>query len=130
MSLPPRCNLSKAEAPALWIALALESMLLPTATLSKTTKQTALSVEIVKKHPGPVQVTRRVKVNVPGKHFPQLTAAEQAADYEGTAVEFCERHSFPRHLKARYNAKFRPNVAKQVAAVATNGSAAASGSAK
>ena len=41
-------------------------MLLPLATTApKATKQTALSVEIIKQHPGLVQVTRRVKVRVP-----------------------------------------------------------------
>ena len=44
-------------------------------------------------HPGPVQVTHRVRVLVPGKHFPNLTAAEQADFYFGTAVEHKERHS-------------------------------------
>ena len=53
-----------------------------------TTTQTALAVEVIKQYAGPVQVQRRVMVNVPGKHFPQLQAAEQAADYPGTAVEF------------------------------------------
>ena len=35
-------------------------------------------VSAIKQHPGPQQVTRRVKVKVPGKHFPALQAAEQA----------------------------------------------------
>ena len=39
-------------------------------------------------------------VDVPGKHFPQLTGAEQNASYAGTAVEFTERHTFARHVKA------------------------------
>ena len=39
-------------------------------------------------------------VDVPGKHFPQLTGAEQNASYAGTAVEFTERHTFVRHGKA------------------------------
>ena len=38
------------------------------------TRQSALSVEVVKQYPGPVQVTRRVRVMVPGKHFPQLAS--------------------------------------------------------
>ena len=33
------------------------------------------------------------RVDVPGKHFPQLTGAEQNASYTGTAVEFTERHA-------------------------------------
>ena len=41
-------------------------MSLPLATTApKATKQTALSAEIIKQHPGLVQVTRRVKVRVP-----------------------------------------------------------------
>ena len=48
-------------------------------------------VTAIKQHPGPVQVSRNVKVKVPGKHFTQLTPTEQAADYDGTAVEFRER---------------------------------------
>ena len=37
-------------------------------------------------------------VDVPGKHFPQLTGAEQNASYAGTAVEFTERHMFARYM--------------------------------
>ena len=57
-------------------------------------------VTAIKQHPGPVQVSRSVKVKVPGKHFPQLSAGEQAAEYDGTAVEYRERYSFARHVKA------------------------------
>ena len=57
-------------------------------------------VSAIKQHPGPQQVTRRVKVKVPGKHFPNLQAAEQAQSYWGEAVEHKERHGFPRHIKA------------------------------
>ena len=37
-------------------------------------------VTAIKQYPGPVQVTRRVKVKVPGKHFPQLSLAEQSEE--------------------------------------------------
>ena len=38
---------------------------------------------------------------MPGKHFPQLTPAEQANVYEAEAVEYdAERHKFTQHLKA------------------------------
>ena len=57
-------------------------------------------VETIKQHPGAVQVTRAVKVDVPGKHFPTLQTAEQKQMYSGTAVEYSERHQFDRHLKA------------------------------
>ena len=57
-------------------------------------------VETIKQHPGAVQVTHAVKVDVPGKHFPTLQTAEQKQMYSGTAVEYSERHQFDRHLKA------------------------------
>ena len=69
------------------------------ALLGHTTKMNEFVV-VIKQHPGLQQVTRRVKVKVPGKHFPALQAAEQATDYWGQAVEYKERHSFPRHAKA------------------------------
>ena len=62
--------------------------------------QPELAVERIKQYPGHVQAARKVKVQVPGKHFPGLTAAEQKAFYEGTAIEFTERHSFATHSKA------------------------------
>ena len=57
-------------------------------------------VQAIKQYPGQQQVDRRVKVNVPGRHFPQLTGAEQKKDYEGEAVEYRERQRFERHTKA------------------------------
>ena len=57
-------------------------------------------VQSIKQYPGQQQVDRSVKVKVPGKHFPQLQASEQAAMYWGTAVEFRQRQKFPRHAKA------------------------------
>ena len=70
----------------------------PTSTQS-TTLQT-MGMDVIKQYPGPLPVSRAVKVDVPGKHFPQLTGAEQNASYPGTAVEFTERHTFVRHGKA------------------------------
>ena len=61
-------------------------------------------VERIRQHPGQQQVDRAVKVDVPGKHFPQLQAAEQKIDYAGTAVEYAERHKFSIHRKAWGNA--------------------------
>ena len=55
-------------------------------------RQEQMLVDHIRQHPGPVQVTRRMKVRVPGKHFPGLAATEQAAFYDGTAVESAERH--------------------------------------
>ena len=64
----------------------------------------------IRQHPGPVQVTRRVKVQVPGKHFPQLSAAEQAVAYWGTAIEYKERHAFAVHRKAWGGARTGPGI--------------------
>lgn len=44
---------------------------------AKATKQTVLSVDVVKQYPGQRQVDRRVMVNIPGKLFLQLTGAER-----------------------------------------------------
>ena len=81
-----------------------------TAAAPKTTKQTALSVDVVKQYPGQLQVDRRVVVNIPGKFFPQLTGAEQAAFYPGEPVEFKERHKFGTHVKAWGNAHTGPGL--------------------
>ena len=40
-------------------------------------EQQALDVERIRQYPGRMQVERRVKLKVPGKHFPALTPAEQ-----------------------------------------------------
>ena len=68
----------------------------------KATQQQTLNhqIERIKQYPGQQQVDRAVKVDVPGKHFPQLTTAEQKLDYEGTAVEHGQRHAFGLHRKA------------------------------
>ena len=72
--------------------------------------QAPLSVEVIKQHPGPVQAERAVKVLVPGKHFPALQPSEQKVNYEGTAVEFKERHTFARHSKAWGAAQTGPGI--------------------
>ena len=51
----------------------------PTST-QNTTLQT-MGMDVIKQYPGPLTVSRAVKVDVPGKHFPQLTGAEQNASY-------------------------------------------------
>ena len=63
-------------------------------------QQATLEVEIVKQYCGLQTVSRRVRVQVPGKHFPALQPAEKREQYWGEAVEFAERHDFPRHLQA------------------------------
>ena len=72
--------------------------------------QQALGFERIKQHPGPVQVQRKVLVNVPGKHFPGLSSAEQAQFYEGQACEYAERHKFSQHLKAWGGAHTGPGI--------------------
>ena len=47
---------------------------------------------------------------MPGKHFPQLQPAEQKVDYEGTAVDFAERHQFAQHAKAWGAAHKSPGI--------------------
>jgi hypothetical protein len=52
--------------------------------------QGLLDVERIRQYLSQIQVARRVKVQVPGKHFPPLTAAEQKQFFEGTAVDYSE----------------------------------------
>ena len=72
--------------------------------------QQSLEVERIRQHPGQQQVSRAVKVSVPGKHFPQLEAAEQKIDYSVTAMEFRERYPFERHAKAWGAAHTGPGI--------------------
>ena len=72
--------------------------------------QGTLEVERIRQYPGQIQVVRRVQVRVPGKHFPSLTAAEQKQFFDGTAVEFAERHKFAQHLKAWGSAHTGPGI--------------------
>ena len=62
--------------------------------------QQTLEVERIKQYPGPQQAQRAVVVQVPGKHFPNLSAPEQRVVYEGTAMEYAERHKFAQHQQA------------------------------
>ena len=56
--------------------------------------QTTLGIRIIKQYPGRLQADRKVKVKVPGKHFPGLSTAElQKEFYEGTAVEYVHRRA-------------------------------------
>ena len=74
------------------------------------TTQSALQVDVIKQYGGLVTIQRRVKVKVPGKHFPQLQPAEQKVEYEGEAIEFVERHVFPKHVKAWGAAHTGPGI--------------------
>ena len=62
-----------------------------TSSAQNTTLQST-GMDVIKQYPGPLTVSRAVKVDVPGKHFPQLTGAEQNASYAGTAVEFTVKY--------------------------------------
>ena len=73
---------------------------LPMASATDKFVQNKMSVEVIRQYAGPVQVTRRVWVRVPGKHFPGLQATEQKEFFKGTAVESKDKHKFHRHLKA------------------------------
>ena len=94
----------------------------------------------IKQHPGQIQVTRRVKVNVPGKHFPGLSPAEQLLFYEGrscrvqgAALHYNWKYSFLRptvkEIIERYNKKFRPTVHTKLVASGAAVAAAAAASA-
>ena len=64
----------------------------------------------IRQHPGEIQVQRRVKVDVPGKHFTGLRGAEAAASYSCTAVEYRERYQLERHQKGWGAAHTRPGT--------------------
>ena len=53
----------------------------PLLMASSTPQITASFGTPIRQFAGQVQVTRRVKVKVPGKHFSGLSAAEQKLDY-------------------------------------------------
>jgi len=57
-------------------------------------------VEPIKQYPGQQQVERAVIVDVSGKHFTFLTAADKKKSYKATAVEYRERYAFDRHNTA------------------------------
>ena len=62
---------------------------------AKKSGQTSLTVERIKhEYSGLVTVQRKVPVQVPGKMFAGLTAAEQKEFYWCTPVETTERHKF------------------------------------
>ena len=73
--------------------------------------QAQLEVERIRQYPCQIQAVRiKVKVQVPGKHFSQLTAAEQRLLFEGTAAEFAERHKFAQHHKGWGSAHTGPGI--------------------
>ena len=72
--------------------------------------QQSLDFERIKQYPGLQQVERAVKVKVPGKHFPALNPAEKKENYEGTAMEYTERHKFLQHVTGWGNAHTGPGI--------------------
>ena len=77
---------------------------------TSTPQITASFGEPIKQYAGQVQVTRNVKVECPGKHFPGLSAHEQKLDYWVTAMEFRDRYVFQRHNKAWGAAHTGPGI--------------------
>jgi hypothetical protein len=75
-----------------------------------TQQITSLFGAPVKQYPGQIQVTRRVKVQAPGKHFTGLTQSEQTKSYWATAVEYRERYQFERHTKGWGAAHTGPGI--------------------
>ena len=84
-----------------------------TSSAQHTTLQ-SMGMDVIKQYPGPLTVSRAVKLAsrpAPGQAlFPHLTGAEQNASYTGTAIEFTERHTFARHLKAWGAAHTGPGI--------------------
>jgi hypothetical protein len=83
---------------------------MPPATLKVTQQITDVFGAPIKQYPGQSQVTRGVRVKVPGTHFIGLTKAEQQVDYWVCAMEFRERHVFQSHAKAWGQAHTGPGI--------------------
>jgi hypothetical protein len=121
--LVPRCPAGSLHLGKIYISVYTESSTLtescdagaptaarPLSLMPPPAVQPTLDVERIKQYPGQLQVDRRVMINAPGKFFPQLVPTDQAKDYPGEAVEFKERHSFPRHVKAWGGAHTGPGI--------------------
>ena len=96
-------------------------------------------MEHIKQHPGAVQVTRSVYVNVPGKHFPNLSAAEEAGSAGPVLIACMVKVHYNctyiylrptvKQVIERYNKKFRPTMYAKMQAAATASAAAAAAAA-
>ena len=93
-------------------------------------------VDQYKKHPGPIQVTRRVKVTVPdaGKFTGEVKSTAPKLISRMVKLHYNWKYEFLRltikEIIERYNQKFRPTVhAKLVAAAARTAAAAAAAAA-
>ena len=84
------------------------------------TTQVTMVVEHIKQDPGAVQVTCSVYVNVPGKHFPNLSAAEEAGSAGPVLIacmvkvhynwKYIYLRPTVKQVIERYNKKFRPTM--------------------
>ena len=62
-----------------------------TSSEQNTTLQ-SMGMDVIKQYPGPLTVSRAVKVDVPGKHFPQLTGADREGDHRALHAEVRQRY--------------------------------------
>ena len=84
---------------------------MPLTTLQVTPQITESFGAPIKQYAGQSQVTKGVRVKVPGmQHFNGLTKAEQKVDYWVSAMEFRERHVFQSHAKAWGQAHTGPGI--------------------
>ena len=67
----------------------------------------SMGMDVIKQYPGPLTVSRAVKVDVPGKHFPQLTGAEQNASYTCLSNVFEGRSAMLSLSAAEYRRSLR-----------------------
>ena len=72
-----------------------------------TTLQT-MGMDVIKQYPGPLTVSRAVKVDVPGKHFPQPAADRQGAQQLGVPVVAAHRGGDHRALHAEARQRLHP----------------------
>ena len=79
----------------------------PTST-QNTTLQT-MGMDVIKQYPGPLTVSRAVKVDVPGKHFPQLTGVEQIVKVHNNWKYPCLRPT-EKAIIARYMLKHAKGI--------------------
>ena len=69
--------------------------LMPPAKKSSSAQNATLQsmgMDVIKQYPGPLTVSRAVKVDVPGKHFPQLTGADREGDHRALHAEVRQRY--------------------------------------
>ena len=95
-----------------------------TSSAQNTTLQST-GMDVIKQYPGPLTVSRAVKVDVPGKHFPQLTGAEQNASYTCLSNVFEGRSAMLSLSAAEYRRSLRRQGIRQLAAAAAKAAPAA-----